>query len=65
MIPIRDTVPSKNPPIATWLIILANCLVFFSELSMPSHTLVQFFYLFGLVPARYTHPDWALWLGSS
>ena len=63
MIPIRDTIPRKNPPIATWLIILANSLVFLFELSMPEHTLVQFFYWFGLVPARYTHPAWALWLG--
>ena len=62
MIPIRDTIPRKNPPIATWFIILANSLVFLFELSMPEHTLVQFFYRFGLVPARYTHPAWALWI---
>lgn len=30
---------------------------------MPEHMLVQFFYHFGLVPARYTHPQWALWMG--
>jgi membrane associated rhomboid family serine protease len=46
-----------------WLIILANCLVFLFELSTPEHSLVQFFYQYGLVPARYTHPDWALWVG--
>src|SRR5882762_1721064 len=63
MIPIRDTIPRKNPPIMTWLIILANCLVFLFELAMPEHTLLQFFYRLGLVPARYTHPAWALWVG--
>src|ERR1700720_1133912 len=63
MIPIRDTIPTRNPPIATWLIILANCLVFLLELSMPEQTLVHFFYQYGLVPARYTHPNWALWVG--
>ena len=47
----------------TWLIILANCLVFLFELAMPEHTLLQFFYRLGLVPARYTHPAWALWVG--
>jgi membrane associated rhomboid family serine protease len=63
MIPIRDTVPRTNPPIATWLIILANCLVFLFELTMPEPVLVDFFYRFGLVSARYTHPAWALSVG--
>src|ERR1700730_3369259 len=63
MIPIRDTIPRRNLPIATWLIILANCLVFLSELALPEHTLLLFFYRFALVPARYTHPAWALWVG--
>ena len=63
MIPIRDTIPRSTPPIATWLIILVNWLVFLFELTMPEHTLVQFFYRFGLVPARYSHPAWTLWLG--
>jgi membrane associated rhomboid family serine protease len=38
-------------------------LVFLFELSMPEHALVHFFYQYGLVPSRYTHPDWALWAG--
>jgi membrane associated rhomboid family serine protease len=63
MFPIRDTIPSRNPPIMTWLIILANTLVFLVELSMSEYALKHFFYLFGLVPARYTHPEWAPLLG--
>src|SRR6267378_3243460 len=63
MFPIRDTVPSKNPPIATWLVILVNAIVFLLELGMPDAMIVRFFYLFGVVPARYTHPQWALWIG--
>jgi len=63
MFPIRDTVPSKNPPIATWLIILVNAIVFLLELGMPDAMIERFFYLFGVVPARYTHPQWALWIG--
>jgi len=63
MFPIRDTVPRRNTPIATWLLILVNCLVFFFELTLPQPVLEQFFYLFGIVPARYTHPDWAVWMG--
>ena len=63
MFPIGDTVPRRNVPIATWLLILINCLVFLFETAMPQHTLERFFYLFGIVPARYTHPNWALWIG--
>ena len=29
MIPIRDTIPSKNTPFGTWIIILVNGVVFF------------------------------------
>ena len=46
-----------------WLLILANGVVFLFELMMPAPALERFFYLFGIVPARYTHPDWALWVG--
>ena len=63
MIPIQDTVPRRNPPIVTWMIILVNALVFLLELSMSDYQLQQFSYLFGVVPARYTHPDWALRVG--
>jgi membrane associated rhomboid family serine protease len=63
MLPIRDTIPGRNPPVAVWLIILANAFVFLLELMMPEPVLRDFFYLFGVVPARYTHPDWAVWVG--
>src|SRR5882672_9501093 len=63
MFPIRDTIPGRNPPIATWLLILVNGLVFLLELGMPERTLQQFFYLFGIVPARFSHPEWAAAIG--
>ena len=63
MLPIRDSIPRRNPSIAMWLLVLANCLVFLFELRLPEHVLERFFYLFGIVPARYTHPDWANWVG--
>jgi membrane associated rhomboid family serine protease len=65
MFPIRDTIPRRHPPIAVWLIILANSLVFLFELTMPSPALERFFYLFGMVPARYAHPEWAFSVGLS
>src|SRR4030088_287426 len=58
MLPIGDTIPGRNPPIAVWLLILANSLVFLVELAMPPPVREQFFYLFGIVPARFTHPDY-------
>ncbi len=65
MFPIQDTIPTRNPAIATWLLILANAIVFLFELAMPEDALKQFFYVFGIVPARYTHPGWAHLVGLS
>jgi len=65
MFPIQDTIPTRNPAIATWLLILANAIVFLFELAMPEYALKQFFYVFGIVPARYTHPEWAHLVGLS
>jgi len=57
MLPIGDTVPRRNPPIATWLLILTNSVIFLFELTMPQPGLERFIHLFGIVPARYTHPS--------
>src|SRR5437870_894419 len=63
MFPIRDTIPAKNPPIATWFLILANAFVFLFELTLSPQQLEALFYLFGIVPARFSHPAWAQWVG--
>ena len=63
MIPIRDTIPSKNIPVGTYMLILANSVVFVFELMIPEPMLEVFFYYFGIVPARYSHPEWASWVG--
>ncbi len=63
MFPIGDTVPRRQPPIAVWLLIFVNALVFLVELRMPPDTLQRLFYLFGIVPARYTNPAWARVMG--
>ncbi len=63
MIPLKDTIPRRTFPFATIAIIAVNCLVFLFELSLPHRRLNEFIYLFGLVPARYTHPQWAASLG--
>jgi membrane associated rhomboid family serine protease len=59
MIPLMDDVPSRRPPVATVGLILANALVFALELSLPRDSLEGFLELFGIVPARFTHPAWA------
>ncbi len=63
MIPLRDENPSRNPPYVVWALIAANALVFLLELSLPPDKLQEFFVLFGIVPARFTHPEWARALG--
>ena len=63
MIPIRDTIPAKSTPFGTWILILANVLVFIFEIMLPEPVLEAFFYYFGIVPARYSHPEWAAWAG--
>lgn len=63
MIPIKDTIPSRQFPFVTWAIILANTLVFLIELSLPEWQLQRLFYRLGIVPARYSHPEWALFHG--
>jgi membrane associated rhomboid family serine protease len=63
MFPIRDTVPSRRPPFVTWTLIAVNGLVFLFEQSLDPQTLDSLFYWFGLVPARYTHPAWAIRVG--
>ncbi|MEI8131642.1 MAG: rhomboid family intramembrane serine protease [Leptolinea sp.] len=52
MLPIKDTIRSRSFPVITYLLIAANAVVFFLELSLPTETLNQFLYSFGVVPAN-------------
>ena len=63
MIPIRDTIPRQHFPFAVWALVAVNVYVFIRELALPPDSTQQFIYLFGLVPARFTHPDWAARVG--
>jgi membrane associated rhomboid family serine protease len=63
VIPIRDTVPNRSAPVVTWSLIAVNALVFLYQLTMSPEELENFFYLFGVVPAPFTHPEWAQWVG--
>ena len=59
MIPLKDTIPHRGFPLMTWTIILLNGIIFIFEISIPKDLLQQLFYLFGLVPAKYSYPKWA------
>lgn len=56
MIPIRDTIPSKNYPYVNNAIIGINVVLFFVEMAQGPG-LNQFIYIYGLVPARYSVPQ--------
>lgn len=58
MIPLRDTVESRNYPIVNTIIIALNVLIFLTELTQ-GHNLTKFIYTYGLVPARYSVPELA------
>ncbi len=56
MIPIRDTIASKNYPVVNNTIIGINVVLFLFELSQGAN-LDRFVYIYGLVPARYSMPQ--------
>jgi membrane associated rhomboid family serine protease len=56
MIPIRDTIPSKNYSVVNNSIIGINVLVYLLQISMVPD-LNRFVYIYGLVPARYSIPQ--------
>ncbi|MCX7930270.1 MAG: rhomboid family intramembrane serine protease [Chlorobi bacterium] len=63
MIPLQDTIPSRQFPIANWILIGLNTLAFLFEISLSEHKLDMLIRLFGLIPARFTNPEWAEWMG--
>jgi len=63
MFPLRDTLPTLHFPLATRAIVLLNAVVFAFELRLSGSALETVFYVFGIVPARFTHPWWAARIG--
>ena len=63
MFQIQDSVPSRSVPVVTRGLILINVVVFFFELSLSRESIIQLFYLFGVVPARFTDPEWPASIG--
>ncbi len=58
MFPLRDTIPSRCAPVATWLIIIANAVVHLLVSGLDRETHEALIRVFGLVPARVLDPYW-------
>src|SRR6267142_435580 len=53
MFPIANGVPLRYPPVATWALIAANCVIFLFQLSLSPSELDLFLDRYALIPARY------------
>src|ERR1044072_3360079 len=53
MFPIKNAVPTRYPPVVTWALIAANCLVFFVQVGLSPPEEELFLIRFALMPARY------------
>lgn len=56
MIPIRDTIQSKNYPVVNTTIIAINVMIYFVEMA-KGPSLNEFIFTYGLIPARYSNPE--------
>jgi len=63
MIPLRDNVPSSRRPLVTWTLIGLCTLLFLFEQLLPERILAEFLHIYGVVPARYTDPAYAVAMG--
>mgnify|MGYP000597812143 CR=1 FL=1 len=63
MIPIRDTAPCNTRPYVSWSLILICSLLFVALELAPDRIHRYVIFIYGMVPARYTNPEWALAMG--
>ncbi len=63
MFPLRDNIPTRHRPYMVWTILAVNVLIFVLMLPLGPVQENGVFHLFGVVPARFFHPDWAVWRG--
>jgi membrane associated rhomboid family serine protease len=52
VIPLKDLTPRRSFPVVTLLLILANTLVFFYQISLPPHAADAFIMTYGVVPYK-------------
>lgn len=63
MFPLRDDQHPNRLPVGTWALILLNAAVFLFQLGLPEGVLQRFYQLYGVIPARFTNPEWAWFQG--
>lgn len=63
MFPLRDTIPRVHTPWAVWTILALNLAVFLWQQGLAPSEVYTVFHVFGVVPARFSFPDWALSAG--
>ncbi|KAF3977650.1 MAG: rhomboid family intramembrane serine protease [Methylococcales symbiont of Iophon sp. n. MRB-2018] len=63
MIPIRDNVPCKSRPYVSWSIMAICISVFLLMKMMPDEIQRQLTYIYGMVPIRYSNPQWSASFG--
>ncbi len=54
-IPLKDENPTRNKPIATFILIVINCLVYFYSITLQGNGFQIFMYQFGLIPTEIFH----------
>jgi len=63
LIPLKDSIPNVYRPYTVIGLIGVNALIFLYTASLGPEGMNRIFHLFGLVPARFTQPEWAAWMG--
>src|ERR1043165_1741858 len=63
MIPIRDSLTLKRPPLMTWLLIAGTCAACVYELLLSEAQLNELILTCGVVPASWIQPRWAREVG--
>lgn len=63
MFPLRDNIPSRHRPYAMWTLLALNIAVFLGCLGLGPAQEFKLFHLFGVVPARFFNPEWAMFQG--
>jgi membrane associated rhomboid family serine protease len=56
MLPIKDGVSTRFPPVVTWCLVAANSAIFLVQISLTPVELGRFVFQFALIPARYFGP---------
>ena len=63
MIPIKDNISCKTVPYVSWVIMGICIFIFLGMKMLPDEMQRQLTYFYGMVPIRYSNPEWAVAFG--